>query len=105
MCTILLTILQFWISPANSGAALRLKRRISIFCRRPFGPWVASSTAGERGCWSLDRRGSRLTLRLEQPEGRSLVEEHTVAALHSIFVGMFFDRQKVKLAGNGDAKK
>ena len=53
----------------------------------------------------LDRRGSRLTLRLEQPEGGSLVEEHTVAALHSIFVGMFFDRQKVKLAGNGDAKK
>ena len=51
----------------------------------------------------LNRRGARLTLRLEQPEGPSLVEEHTVASLHSIFVGMFFDRQKKKLAGNGDA--
>jgi len=53
----------------------------------------------------LNRRGSRLTLRLEQPEGHNLVEEHTVASLHSIFVGMFFDRQKKKLAGNGDANK
>jgi hypothetical protein len=53
----------------------------------------------------LNRRGSRLTLRLEQPEGHSLVEEHSVASLHSIFVGMFFDRQKKKLAGNGDANK
>ena len=53
----------------------------------------------------LNRRGSRLTLRLEQPEGRSLVETHTIASLHSIFVGMFFDRQKKKLAGNGDANK
>ena len=53
----------------------------------------------------LNRRGSRLTLRLEQPEGRSLVETHTIASLHNIFVGMFFDRQKKKLAGNGDANK
>jgi hypothetical protein len=45
----------------------------------------------------LSLRGVRLTLRLEQPEGPSLVEEHTVASLHSIFVGMFFDRQKKSL--------
>ena len=42
----------------------------------------------------LSRRGSKLTLRLEQPEGRSLVETHTIASLHNIFIGMFFDRQK-----------
>jgi hypothetical protein len=53
----------------------------------------------------LNRRGSRLTLRLEQPEGRSLVETHTIASLHNIFVGMFFDRQKKKFGGNGDAHK
>ena len=53
----------------------------------------------------LSRRGSKLTLRLEQPEGRSLVETHTVASLHNIFVGMFFDRQKKKFVGNEDAHK
>ena len=53
----------------------------------------------------LSRRGSKLTLRLEQPEGRSLVETHTIASLHNIFVGMFFDRQKKKFVGNGDAHK
>ena len=53
----------------------------------------------------LSRRGSKLTLRLEQPEGRSLVETHTIASLHNIFVGMFFDRQKKMFAGNGDAHK
>ena len=53
----------------------------------------------------LSRRGSKLALRLEQPEGRSLVETHTIASLHNIFVGMFFDRQKKKFVGNGDAHK
>ncbi len=53
----------------------------------------------------LSRRGLKLTLRLEQPEGRSLVETHTIASLHNIFVGMFFDRQKKKFVGNGDAHK
>lgn len=53
----------------------------------------------------LGRRGSKLTLRLEQPEGRSFVETHTVASLHNIFVGMFFDRQKKKFVGNEDAHK
>ena len=53
----------------------------------------------------LSRRGSKLTLRLEQPEGRSLVETHTIASLHNIFVGMFFDRQKKMFVGNGDAHK
>jgi hypothetical protein len=52
----------------------------------------------------LSRRGSKLTLRLEQAEGRSLVETHTIAALHNIFVGMFFDRQK-RFVGNGAAHK
>jgi hypothetical protein len=54
---------------------------------------------------ALNCRGSRLILRLEQPGGQSLVEEHTVASLHSIFVGMFFDRQKKKLTGNVDANR
>lgn len=60
-----------------------------------------------RGCGLLElsRRGSKLTLRLEQSEGRSLVETHTLASLHSIFVGMFFDRQKKKFVGNGDSHK
>ena len=53
----------------------------------------------------LSRRGSKLTLRLEQPEGRSLVETHTIASLHNIFVGMFFDRQKKMFVSNGDAHK
>ena len=53
----------------------------------------------------LSRRGLKLTLRLEQPEGRSLVETHTIASLHNIFIGMFFDRQKKMFAGNGDAPK
>ena len=53
----------------------------------------------------LSRRGSKLTLRLEQPEGCSLVETHTIGSLHNIFVGMFFDRQKKKFVGNGDAHK
>jgi hypothetical protein len=53
----------------------------------------------------LSRRGSKLTLRLEPREGRSLVETHTVTSFHNIFVGMFFDRQKKKFVGNGDAHK
>jgi hypothetical protein len=53
----------------------------------------------------LSRRGSKLTLRLEQPEGPSLVETHTIASLHNIFVGMFFDRQKKKFVGNGESHK
>ena len=53
----------------------------------------------------LSRRGSKLTLRLEQPEGCSLVETHTIGSLHNIFVGMFFDRQKKMFVGNGDAHK
>jgi hypothetical protein len=53
----------------------------------------------------LSRRGSKLTLRLEQPEGSSLVETHTIAAFHNIFVGMFFDRQKKKFVGNGESHK
>jgi hypothetical protein len=53
----------------------------------------------------LSRRGSKLTLRIEPPEGRSLVEMHTIASLHNIFVGMFFDRQKKEFSGNGDARK
>ena len=51
----------------------------------------------------LSSRGSKLTLRFEQPGGSSLVETHTVASLHNIFVGMFFDRQKKKSVGNEDA--
>ena len=46
-----------------------------------------------------------MTTLLEPPEGRSLVETHTVASFHNIFVGMFFDRQKKKFVGNGDAHK
>ena len=53
----------------------------------------------------LSRRGSKLTLRLEQPEGSSLVETHTIAALHNIFVGMFFNRQKKEVVGNGESHK
>jgi hypothetical protein len=53
----------------------------------------------------LSRRGAKLTLRLEQSEGRSLVETHTIASLHNIFVGMFFDRQKTNCVGSGDAHK
>ena len=53
----------------------------------------------------LSRRGSKLTLRLEQPEGPSLVETHTIAALHNIFVGMFFNRQKKEVVGNGESHK
>jgi len=53
----------------------------------------------------LSRRGSKLTLRLEQPEGRSLVETHTIVSLHNVFVGMFFDRQKKKFVGNGNGHK
>ena len=52
----------------------------------------------------LSRRGSKLALRLEQPEGRSLVETHTIASLHNIFVGMFFDRQKKNGTGNSEAQ-
>ena len=37
----------------------------------------------------LSRRSSKLTLRLEQSEGRSLIETHTIASLHNIFVAMF----------------
>ncbi len=51
----------------------------------------------------LSRCGSKLTLRLEQSDGRCLVETYAVASLHSIFVGMFFDRQRKKFAGNGDS--
>ena len=53
----------------------------------------------------LSRCGSKLTLRLEQSEGCSLIETHAVASLHSIFVGMFFERQRKKFAGNGDSHK
>jgi hypothetical protein len=53
----------------------------------------------------LCRRGSKLTLRLEQPGGCSLLEMHTIPALHNIFISMFFDRQKQKFFGNGDARK
>ena len=60
-----------------------------------------------RGCGLLEvsRRGTKLTLLLEQSEGRSLVETHTITSLHNIFVGMFFDRQKQKFVGNGDSHK
>ena len=51
----------------------------------------------------LSSRGAKLTLRLEQPGGRSLVETHTTASLHNIFVSMIFDRQKKKFVGNEDA--
>ena len=51
----------------------------------------------------LSSRGANLTLRLEQPGGRSLVETHTTASLHNNFVGMIFDRQKKKFVGNEDA--
>jgi hypothetical protein len=37
--------------------------------------------------------------------GRSLIETHTIASLHNIFVAMFFDRQKKKFVGNGDSHK
>lgn len=53
----------------------------------------------------LSRSGSKLTLRLEQSEGRSLIETHTLASLHNIFVSMFFDRQRNKFVGNGDSHK
>jgi hypothetical protein len=53
----------------------------------------------------LSRCGSKLTLRLEQSEGRSLIETHTIVSLHNIFVGMFFERQKKKFVGNGDSHK
>jgi hypothetical protein len=55
--------------------------------------------------WELSRRSSKLILRLEQSEGRSLIETHTIASLHNIFVGMFFERQKKKFVGNGDSHK
>ena len=51
----------------------------------------------------LSSRGAKLTLRLEQPGGRSLVETHTTASLLNIFVSMIFDRQKKKFVGNEDA--
>jgi hypothetical protein len=50
----------------------------------------------------LSRRSSKLILRLEQSEGRHLIETHTIASLHNIFVAMFFDRQKKKFVGNGE---
>ena len=53
----------------------------------------------------LSRRSSKLILRLEQSEGRRLIETHTIASLHNIFVAMFFDRQKKKFVGNGDSHK
>jgi hypothetical protein len=37
--------------------------------------------------------------------GRSLIETHTIASLHNIFVALFFDRQKKKFVGNGDSHK
>ena len=48
------------------------------------------------GLLELSRRSSKLILRLEQSEGRRLIETHTIASLHNIFVAMFFDRQKKK---------
>jgi hypothetical protein len=53
----------------------------------------------------LSLRSSKLILRLEQSEGRRLIETHTIASLHNIFVGMFFERQKKKFVGNGDSHK
>jgi hypothetical protein len=53
----------------------------------------------------LSHRSSKLILRLEQSEGRRLIETHTIASLHNIFVAMFFDRQKKKFGGNGDSHK
>jgi hypothetical protein len=53
----------------------------------------------------LSRRGSKLTLRLEQPGGCSLLESYTLPALHNFFIGMFFDRQKKQFCGNGDGHK
>jgi hypothetical protein len=53
----------------------------------------------------LSCRGSKLTLRFEQGEGRSFVEKHTISSLHSLFIGMFFDRQKKNSAGNGRANE
>jgi hypothetical protein len=53
----------------------------------------------------LSRRSPKLILRLEQSEGRRLIETHTIASLHNIFVAMFFDRQKKKFVGNGDSHK
>jgi hypothetical protein len=55
--------------------------------------------------WELSRRSPKLILRLEQSEGRRLIETHTIASLHNIFVAMFFDRQKKKFVGNGDSHK
>jgi hypothetical protein len=53
----------------------------------------------------LSRRGSKLTLRLEQPEGGKVVEKHSIFSFHSIAVGMFFDRQRKNSNGNGDGKQ
>jgi hypothetical protein len=51
----------------------------------------------------INRRGAKLTLRLEQAGEPSLVETHTMGSLHNIFVGMFFDRKRKHVANNGDS--
>ena len=105
MCTTLWTISQGWISPAKRGGQTPAQTPdfyVLSQTLRTVGGFV--DRRGFR-LLELSRRGSKLTLRLEQPEGRSLVETHTIASLHNIFIGMFFDRQKKMFAGNGDAPK
>ncbi len=37
--------------------------------------------------------------------GRILIETHTIASLHNIFVALFFDRQKKDFVGNRDSHR
>ena len=48
----------------------------------------------------LNRRGSKLILRLEQPQGGSVIEEHAISSFHNTFLGMFFERRRKASAGN-----
>jgi hypothetical protein len=51
----------------------------------------------------LSRRGSKLTLRLEQPQGGKFVVKHSISSFHSVSIEMFFDRQRKHSIGNGSS--
>jgi hypothetical protein len=41
----------------------------------------------------LSRRGQRLVLRLEEPDGRNRVEEHEVSSFHNYFLQLYLKRK------------
>jgi hypothetical protein len=51
----------------------------------------------------LSRRGSKLTLRLEQPQGGKFVEKRRISSFQSVSIEMFFDRQRKHSIGTGSS--